>query len=343
MFNLKSALRTHLAKAIGYSSARNEFNEKAEIFLDANENPYDSGFNRYPDPLASQLCQVLAKEHDVASNQIAVANGSDEWIDLLFRLFVEPASQSVLQLEPTYGMYQVSAALNNVNCLSLPLNKHFDIDLKSSLAIIEEQNISLIFLCSPNNPTGNNLNPQSIESLLNNSQALVVVDEAYIHYSDQPSWTKRLNEFPNLIILQTFSKAIGLAGLRIGLLFASPQLIAIFHKFKAPYNVNVFSQEIATRTLSEVKWRQQCEESKTERALLAENLGQLDFVVKVYPSQANFILCIFKDATAVFKHLKQQGIIVRNRQKDVPQALRLSIGTPQQNKTLLKILAQYED
>jgi len=343
MFSLEKNLRLHLRKALGYSSARSEFKGEAEVLLDANENPYDTGFNRYPDPQALALRKALAREQNLNENQIAIGNGSDEWIDLLLRLFVEPQLQSALLMTPTYGMYQVSAVLNNVNCISVPLKTDFDLDLDASLKVLGEENIALVFLCSPNNPTGNLFNPTAVERILKSTEALVVVDEAYIHYSSEPSWTQSLQKYPNLIVLQTFSKAIGLAALRVGILYASPQIVELLQKFKAPYNVNAFSQEMALRILSESKWREQVKETVEEREKLSIKLAGFDFVKKVYPSQANFILCVFTDSQAVYQLLKENNIIVRQRQKELAGALRISVGTPVQNEKLLKVLSQYED
>lgn len=343
MFKLEKNLRLHLRAALAYSSARSEFKGEAEVFLDANESPYDTGFNRYPDPQALALRKALAQEQNVNESQIAIGNGSDEWIDLVLRLFVEPQKQKALLMTPTYGMYQVSAALNNVDCISVALNKDFELDLEASLKVLEEENIGLVFLCSPNNPTGNCLDPQAVEQILKSTAALVMVDEAYIHYSSEASWTKSLEKYPNLIVLQTFSKAIGLAALRIGVLYASSQIVALLQKFKAPYNVNAFSQEMALRILSESKWRKQVDETIEEREKLSYKLAGFSFVNKVYPSQANFILCVFTDASAVYQLLQENNIIVRQRQKDLAGALRISVGRPTQNEKLLKVLSQYED
>tara|TARA_R110002050_G_scaffold282182_3_gene430006 strand:- start:3088 stop:4122 length:1035 start_codon:yes stop_codon:yes gene_type:complete len=342
-FKIENLLRKHLHKAPQYRSARDEFQGEAQVFLDANENPNQSDFNRYPDPLASNLRKRLAQDNDLQISQIALGNGSDEWIDMLFRLFAEPGKDAALIMRPSYGMYRVSAALNKVKCLEIPLNENWDIDLDTTLEQIENERVSLIFLCSPNNPTGNLLNVGAIEVLLQNSQALVIIDEAYIHYSAGESWLKRLAEFPNLLVLQTFSKALGLAALRIGVIYGNPKIIAYLLAFKAPYNLNSFSQKKALECLERANWKKQCEETKNERDFLRERLAEFPYVERVFPSQANFLLIQFNEAQRLFHYLKNAGVIVRDRSSEVSNALRISIGTPTQNRQLLKLLEEYEN
>jgi histidinol-phosphate aminotransferase len=342
-FKIENLLRTHLHEAPQYRSARDEFQGEAQVFLDANENPNESDFNRYPDPLATNLRKRLAQENGLEISQIALGNGSDEWIDMLFRLFAEPGKDAALMLQPSYGMYRVSAALNKVKCLEIPLNTNWDIDLNATLEQIENERVSLVFLCSPNNPTGNLLDVRAIEVLLRNSQALVIIDEAYVHFSAGESWLKRLGEFPNLLVLQTFSKALGLAALRIGVIYGNPKVIAYIQAFKAPYNLNYFSQQKALQCLEKAEWKKQCEETKNERDFLRQRLEQFPFVERVFPSQANFLLIQFNDAQGLFQYLKNVGIIVRDRSSEVANALRISIGTPSQNRQLLKLLEDYEN
>jgi histidinol-phosphate aminotransferase len=342
-FKIENLLRTHLHEAPQYRSARDEFQGEAQVFLDANENPNESDFNRYPDPLATNLRKRLAQENGLEISQIALGNGSDEWIDMLFRLFAEPGKDAALMLQPSYGMYRVSAALNKVKCLEIPLNTNWDIDLNATLEQIENERVSLVFLCSPNNPTGNLLDVRAIEVLLRNSQALVIIDEAYVHFSAGESWLKRLGEFPNLLVVQTFSKALGLAALRIGVIYGNPKVIAYIQAFKAPYNLNYFSQQKALQCLEKAEWKKQCEETKNERDFLRQRLEQFPFVERVFPSQANFLLIQFNDAQGLFQYLKNAGIIVRDRSSEVANALRISIGTPSQNRQLLKLLEDYEN
>jgi histidinol-phosphate aminotransferase len=342
-FKIENLLRTHLHEAPQYRSARDEFQGEAQVFLDANENPNESDFNRYPDPLATNLRKRLAQENGLEISQIALGNGSDEWIDMLFRLFAEPGKDAALMLQPSYGMYRVSSALNKVKCLEIPLNTNWDIDLNATLEQIENERVSLVFLCSPNNPTGNLLDVRAIEVLLRNSQALVIIDEAYVHFSAGESWLKRLGEFPNLLVLQTFSKALGLAALRIGVIYGNPKVIAYIQAFKAPYNLNYFSQQKALQCLEKAEWKKQCEETKNERDFLRQRLEQFPFVERVFPSQANFLLIQFNDAQGLFQYLKNAGIIVRDRSSEVANALRISIGTPSQNRQLLKLLEDYEN
>jgi histidinol-phosphate aminotransferase len=342
-FKIENLLRTHLHEAPQYRSARDEFQGEAQVFLDANENPNESDFNRYPDPLATNLRKRLAQENGLEISQIALGNGSDEWIDMLFRLFAEPGKDAALMLQPSYGMYRVSAALNKVKCLEIPLNTNWDIDLNATLEQIENERVSLVFLCSPNNPTGNLLDVRAIEVLLRNSQALVIIDEAYVHFSAGESWLKRLGEFPKLLVVQTFSKALGLAALRIGVIYGNPKVIAYIQAFKAPYNLNYFSQQKALQCLEKAEWKKQCEETKNERDFLRQRLEQFPFVERVFPSQANFLLIQFNDAQGLFQYLKNVGIIVRDRSSEVANALRISIGTPSQNRQLLKLLEDYEN
>lgn len=344
MFDLTTLLRPNIARLVPYSSARDEFKGKSDIFLDANENgfgsPLERDFNRYPDPQQTAVKARLSELKGVAANRIFVGNGSDEAIDLLYRCFCEPNKDQALVCPPTYGMYEVSANINAVELIKVPLQSDFQLDLPAIWNAITPTT-KLIFVCSPNNPTGNDLRAADLVALLQGFKGLVVVDEAYIDFSDAPSWTKRLADFPNLVVLQTLSKAWGLAGLRLGLAFASPEIITIFNKVKPPYNVNAISQEWALQALAQAdrvgEW---IATIRRERQALISALQGLSFVEKIYPSDANFILIQLENARHVYEYLLEQGIVVRDR-SNVPLCagcLRVTIGTPEENARLLEAL-----
>lgn len=339
-FDIQTLVRENIQRMKPYSSARDEFSGNAEVFLDANENPYPSPFNRYPDPLQWEVKRALSPLKGVDPEQIFLGNGSDEPIDLLIRAFCEPNRDAILIAEPTYGMYSVCANVNAVRIVSVPLDDNFDIDL-SAFPSLEDPAIKIIFLCSPNNPSGNLLNRDSIISLLNRFSGLVVVDEAYIDFTSSPSFTHELSGHSNLVILQTFSKAWGLAGLRLGMCFASKEIIGILNKIKYPYNVNIRTQELALEALS--KHNQTATWVRTillERARLVERLGRLSITRHVYPTEANFVLVKVSDARAIYHTLMQMGIIVRDRSnvRLCDNCLRITVGTPAENDRLLTAL-----
>lgn len=325
-----------------YSSARDEFTGVADVYLDANENPYPSSYNRYPDPLQKKVKEALAPLKGTSPENIFLGNGSDEAIDLLIRSFCEPHQDSILILEPTYGMYTVCANVNAVSVQSVSLTKSFDIDLESTLKAILPTT-KIIFACSPNNPSGNLLNRESILQLLEQFSGLVVVDEAYIDFSESESFTSLLNKFENLVILQTFSKAWGLAGLRLGMCYASSDIINILNKVKYPYNINIQTQTLALEALGKSSRKDiEVKQLIRERKKLADSLSALPLVKKVFNSDANFLLVQVEDAKVVYHYLTQKGIIVRDRSSilQCENCLRITIGTPEENQRLLESLKE---
>lgn len=347
MFDLDKLIRENIKNLKPYSSARHEFTGKASVFLDANENAYGSPlpekFNRYPDPLQWQLKFQLSRIKGVPAENIFIGNGSDEVIDLAFRIFCNPGVDNAIICPPTYGMYEVSADINDVATKKVNLTPDFQLDVEGILDAIDA-NTKLLFICSPNNPTGNNMNREDVEILLNNFPGIILIDEAYINYSKQKTFIQELTEYPNLIVMQTLSKAWGLAALRLGLCYASMDIIDIFNKVKPPYNVNEASQQLGLEALQDTAtvntWTKQVVE---ERNNFATQIQQLPFVEKIYPSDANFILVKVKDANHLYDYLSSNEVIVRNRNKDVNcnNCLRITIGTPEENKTLLNLLNTY--
>jgi histidinol-phosphate aminotransferase len=339
-FDLNKLVRKNILALKPYSSARDEFKGEAEVYLDANENPYPSGYNRYPDPLQWKVKELLSKQKGVKAEQIFLGNGSDEAIDLLIRVFCEPNQDSVMITEPTYGMYRVCANINAVAIQNVLLTRDYQLDTEGILKTVDAST-KIIFLCSPNNPTGNLLKVEDIFKVLDHFSGLVVVDEAYIDFAGDVSLIKKLNNYPNLVILQTFSKAWGLAGLRLGMCFASEAIINLLNKVKYPYNVNIKTQELAIEALLKVDAKDKAvSEILAERAQLEAALKQISFVNKVYPSDGNFVLVAMKDAPAIYQKLMQQGIIVRDRSTVVlcESSLRITIGTPSENKQLVNTL-----
>ena len=344
MFNLKNLLRENIKKLVPYSSARDEFKGQASIFLDANENSYGSplnkAYNRYPDPQQVQIKKRISAIKGVPSKNIFLGNGSDEAIDILFRAFCKPGIDNVITVPPTYGMYEVSANINDVEIRKIKLTPDYELDLEGIAEAIDN-NTKLIFICSPNNPTGNSINRETIETILANFDGLVVIDEAYINYSKQKTFIQELTEYANLVVLQTLSKAWGLAGLRVGMAFASEEIIEVFNKIKPPYNINEASQQLVLDALKQVdqvnKW---IKETVSEREILRAELQKLPFVKHVSPSDANFILIRTADPQLVYTYLSEKGIIVRNRSKVelCEGCLRITIGTPKENKTLIATL-----
>ncbi|WP_266205726.1 histidinol-phosphate transaminase [Pontibacter kalidii] len=347
MFNLKDIIRPNVLKMKAYSSARDEFKGAASVFLDANENSLGSlagdKYNRYPDPHQRKLKTRIAELKGVQPEQIFLGNGSDEAIDLLFRMVCRPGQDSMLHLPPTYGMYEVSANLNDVALQAVQLTDDFQLPVEEVLLNVKPTT-KIIFICSPNNPTGNLIEPESISELLRAFNGLVVIDEAYIDFADARSWTSRLQEFPNLVVLQTFSKAWGMAGLRLGLAFASPEIIAVLDKIKPPYNINEATQELALQALGrEEALRDMIEEIVQERELLMEALPNMPSVETVFPSDANFILVKVKDPNGMYKYLLDKGIVVRNRSSlpGCEGCLRISVGTLEENQQLLQAISQF--
>lgn len=332
-------VRKNILNMKPYASARDEFKGEAEIFLDANENPFSSSYNRYPDPLQWKVKEKLAIIKDVKPEQIFLGNGSDEAIDLVIRAFCEPNVDAILITEPTYGMYAVCAAVNAVQVEKILLTPDFDIDLSAFSA--PDSKAKVIFLCSPNNPTGNLLSYDKIIEVLKRFDGLVVIDEAYIDFSNSRSFVPELAKYPNLIVLQTFSKAWGLAGLRLGMCFASPEIIQVLNKIKYPYNINSVTQKLALDALNNEEQKNEWVKDLVEqRTRMATALSKLSITEQVYPSAANFLLVRVKEAFQTYQYLMKKGIIVRDRSNVVRcnGCLRITIGTPQENTQLLEAL-----
>ncbi|MEY3377057.1 MAG: hypothetical protein RL463_1367 [Bacteroidota bacterium] len=347
MFNLDALVRTNIRTLKPYSSARDEFKGEASIFLDANENslgsPLVKWYNRYPDPLQLKVKEKIAFIKKIPVDQIFLGNGSDEAIDLLFRCFCEPGIDEVVIFPPTYGMYEVSANINNVKLNRVPLTEQFQLDLEALEQAIKPST-KIIWICSPNNPTGNSIDREAIEMILNNFDGLVVIDEAYINFSRQKSWLSDLQDYPNLVVLQTLSKAWGLAGIRLGMAFAFPEIIGYLNKVKPPYNISEPVQELAVKALEEIgQVNDMIVTLVNERQNMVSSLLQNEEVVKIYPSDANFLLVKFKDAAGLYKYFVEQGIVVRDRSNVVlcEGCLRITVGTPQENQKLLGSLNSF--
>jgi histidinol-phosphate aminotransferase len=342
-FNLDSLVRDNVKVLKPYSSARDEFEDfdTAEmVFLDANENPFNNGVNRYPDPQQASVKSILAKQNKVNPNQMLLGNGSDEVLDLIFRAFCEPKGDNVITLPPTYGMYGVLANINAVENREVLLSTDFQPQIEKIFKAIDD-NTKIIFLCSPNNPTGNSFSEESVTTLLEHFNGLIVIDEAYIDFSEKESWLQKLEQYPNLIITQTLSKAYGLAGVRLGICYASAQIISVLNKIKPPYNVNELSQKRALERLDNtdaIKF--EIESIIKQREELLKVLLDIKYVEKIYPTEANFILIKVDDANKRYDNLIAKGIVIRNRttQPLCENCLRLTIGTEEENKTLIAAL-----
>ena len=341
MKELKQLVRPNIWALKPYSSARDEYKgAKAEVFLDANENPYNSPINRYPDPLQEKLKEAIAPIKQIPPQNIFLGNGSDEAIDLLFRVFCEPRVDNVVAIDPTYGMYEVCADINDVAYRKVQLNEHFMFQADQLLAACDDHT-KLIFICSPNNPTGNNLRRAEIEKVITQFEGIVVVDEAYSDFSEERPFRHDLPLYPNLVVLNTFSKAWGSAAIRLGMAFASAEIIALFNKVKYPYNVNSLTQRKALEVLADRgKTHERIVLIKEARANLMQAFAELPVCLKVYPTDANFFLARMTDATAIYNYLVGQGIIVRNRTHVTlcKDCLRITIGTKDENARLLKAL-----
>lgn len=336
-------VRPNIRNLQPYASARDEFEGVAEIYLDANENPFDTAFNRYPDPHQRQLKDKLGKFKRVNPEQIFLGNGSDEAIDLIIRVFCEPGQDNILVMDPTYGMYGVAAAINHITVRKVPLSAEFQLNAENVLNAATDTS-KIIFICSPNNPTGNHLDQNEIDTLLKKFKGIVVVDEAYIDFSEQESYVRKLDEFDNLIVLQTFSKAWGLAGLRLGMAFSSSEIIEVLNKVKPPYNVNQLTQKYALEALDDpAQVESDIQTILTQRVWLSQALEKLPGVEHVYPSDGNFLLVRFQHAQPVFTYLMNRGLIVRNRSQAFGTAncLRITVGTEEENKKLISTLKDY--
>lgn len=348
-FNLQSIVRKHILSLAPYSSARDEYTGKEGIFLDANENPIGSAtpenWNRYPDPYQAAIKEKIAPIKGCRPTQIFLGNGSDEPIDLIIRLTCEPKEDNIIILPPTYGMYEVSASVNNVQVQKIDLKEDYQLDVDAIIEAINPKT-KLIFICSPNNPTGNIINREAILTIIDNFEhGLVIIDEAYNDFSDEPSFIPELDNFPNVMVLQTFSKAWGLAALRLGMAFANEELIKLLNKIKYPYNINGLTQKLLIENIENTDFViNSVNTLNNNRKLLAASLSELSIVEKIYPSDANFLLVKFQNAKAVFDYLIEQKTIVRDRSKVklCDNSLRISIGTTEENTHLMTLLKAYK-
>jgi len=342
IFNINNIVRENVKGLSPYSSARDVYVSDGSkmVFLDANENPFESGVNRYPDPHQRRLKEVLAENKGVSSQQLLLGNGSDEVLDLIFRAFCEPKEDNIISLPPTYGMYKVLAGINNVENREVLLTKEFEPNVPEILKVADQKS-KLLFLCSPNNPTGNSFSSSSIRELLENFNGLVVIDEAYIDFSSEVSWISELKNYPNLVVTQTLSKAYGMAGIRLGTCYASEEIIGVLNKIKPPYNVNELTQQRALERVLDVNAvNLEVIDILTERESLFNVLRQVDFVENIFPTDANFILAKVDDATKRYNQLLKMGIVVRNRttQPLCENTLRFTVGTKEENKKLISAL-----
>ncbi|WP_233861941.1 histidinol-phosphate transaminase [Tenacibaculum piscium] len=339
MFNLDKIVRPNIKKLKAYSSARDEFKGTAEVYLDANENPFGD-LNRYPDPKQIKIKKRLSEIKKVAENQIFIGNGSDEVIDLAFRIFCEPSKDKAVTFSPTYGMYDVSAGINDVELIKQPLLHDFQINLNQLQPYLDMEDVKIIFICSPNNPTGNCFDDETIEYILENFNGIVLIDEAYIDFSSRASYSSKLEKYPNLIVSQTFSKAWGLAGVRVGAAYANRQVIDLYNKVKPPYNVSALNQEAVLKSLGNLD---EFEINKNniinEKETLINELKKIDFVKKIYPSEANFILIEVTNADLIYNKLVSEKIIIRNRTTLIDNCLRITVGKSEENRKLIKTLA----
>lgn len=343
MSAIQDLLRQNIRSLKPYSSARDEFIGKAGVFLDANENPFDNGVNRYPDPTQTAVRQALGNIKGIAPEKIFPGNGSDEVLDIVYRAFCEPQQDNIVTHSPTYGMYAVLANIHNVELRTGVMTKDFRLDI-STLAEKTDSQTKLLILCSPNNPSGNNLDSSVIEQLLESFPGIVLIDEAYADFSTQPSWLERLEEFPRLIIMQTLSKAWGAAGIRLGMAFASAEIISALNTIKPPYNVNDVTARKALSLLSDTAlFQKHVAIILREKKRVALGLEKLSFVEQVFPSDANFLLVRFSDARQIYKYLAENGVVVRDRTKEklCEQCLRITIGTPKENDRLLTLLTRF--
>lgn len=336
-FDFASLVRKNILSLKPYASARDEFSGSEGIFLDANENPFGT-YNRYPDPHQKALKKALSELKNLPPEQIFIGNGSDEVIDLIFRVFGNPGVDSVIVCPPTYGMYEVSANINDIKVISIPLRADFQLDRDTMLKSIRyDESVKLIFICSPNNPTGNTL--QDIDAILENFNGIVVIDEAYVDFCPEKSYLGHINRYPNLIVMQTFSKAWALAGARVGIAYAQPEIVALLDKTKPPYNVSKLNQEAALKALSE---KEETEKRISilleQKKMLCEKLPTIPVVKKVYPSDANFLLVETENADEVYNRLIEKKVITRNRSSQVKNCIRITVGSPEENRILLKEL-----
>lgn len=335
--NTEQLIRPNILALKPYSSARKEYLGAEALMLDANENPYGQ-WNRYPDPYQRQLKQKIAAIKQLSAANLFLGNGSDEIIDLTFRIFCEPGKDKAICLGPTYGMYEVAAQINNISLIEIPLDADFDIDLNKLNGYWEKSDIKLLLLCSPNNPTGNLLSATRVHKILNQFKGIVLIDEAYIDFAATGSWALELPNYPHLIILQTLSKAWAMAALRIGMAWMRPELLNYYNKVKPPYNISKANQEIALSLLDQSTFEQEINRLKEEQAWLIKTLAGMNGIKKVYPSSANFILVEVANANELYAQLTARQIVIRNRHNIIPNTLRLTVGKPEENRLLIQTL-----
>lgn len=341
MVDIYKLARENVVKLIPYSCARDEFQGSKGIFMDANENPFGT-LNRYPDPYQKELKKSISEYKGIPYENIFLGNGSDEIIDLCFRIFCNPGTDKALTFPPTYGMYEVSASINDARVLKVPLKSDFQINLPQVKPLLNDNNLKLVFICSPNNPTGNAMNFSDVEFILKAFDGIVVIDEAYIDFSDKQSFIKLVGIYNNLILMQTFSKAMGLAAARVGMAFSDPAIIKLFNKLKPPYNISTINQKAALRKLARPEdLKLQVMKIKDERSRISSELGKMKIVEKIFPSDANFLLVKVSDADFLYNELVNRNIIVRNRNNVINNCLRITIGKKEENNKLIDALRQY--
>ena len=342
MFNLKDLVRPNILALKPYSSARDEFSGDEGVFLDANENPFGT-LNRYPDSYQKELKQKLSAFKNIPTENIFIGNGSDEIIDLIYRIFCNPEIDKALTFTPTFGMYQVASDINNIELIKLPLDDDFQINVENLKPYLNDEKLKLIFICSPNNPTGNCFSEKDVDFILNNFKGIVLIDEAYIDFSTAESWLKVLNQFPNLIITQTFSKAWALASARVGIAYTSAEIVQLLNKVKMPYNISKLNQQAAIDALDNPSdFKKNIKIILKEKEALIQALNDLKLVKKIYPTDANFLLVEVTNANELYKELVAKNIITRNRHKLVNNCIRITVGTPSENQQLLKALKNIE-
>lgn len=340
---IKELVRKNIQALKPYSSARDEYSGKEGIFLDANENPFGI-YNRYPDPYQPALKKKLAELKNTSPEQIFIGNGSDEVIDLAFRIFCEPGQDKALTFVPTYGMYGVSANINDVELIKLPLDNDFQIEKDLLQPYFSDPNLKLIFICSPNNPTGNLLGTEDIEFILDQFCGIVILDEAYIDFCDGPSFIEKLDQYPNLIIIQTLSKAWGLAGIRLGIGYMNEEILSYFNRVKPPYNISLLDQQTALEILNdEAAYEETIRTILAEKKQMIQRLSDLKMIRKIYPSDANFILVEVQNADQLYEKLIDKKIIIRNRNSVIKDCVRISVGTPEENVQLLNALKEFSN
>lgn len=338
MIDLNKLVRENVLNLTPYSSARDEFSGTTGIFLDANENPYGI-LNRYPDPYQRKLKSRISEVKGIAEDKIFLGNGSDEIIDLSLRIFCNPGVDKILTFTPTYGMYEVSAAINDLTVIRIPLNDDFQIDVQKARKYFSDSNLKIIFICSPNNPSSNAMNYVDVEQLLSEFNGILIIDEAYIDFSEKPSFLKQLNRYPNLIVMQTFSKAFGLAAARVGMAFSGEAIIRLYNKMKPPYNISSINQQAVLKKLEKLEeYKKQVFSIRKERNRLATLLDKLKIVERVFPSDANFLLIKVKDANKIYNILVNNNIIVRNRNSVIDNCLRITVGKKSENDKLINAL-----